>query len=62
MEYINKILAPGKSFRLKYDCNVLKRDDVVVIFSIERGLPYPLYAVYCADKDCWEQITENDLK
>jgi hypothetical protein len=52
------ILKPGKDYRLKYDAKLLKRDDVVSIFSVERGLKEPLYAGYCAEKDVWEQLTE----
>lgn len=60
---IGKLIKPGKDYRLKYDAVILKRDDVVSIFSIERGLEhFPLYAGYCADKDTWELLLEDVFK
>lgn len=60
---VNKIIKPGNDYRLKYDAIILKRDDVVSIFSIERGLPdQPMYGGYCADKDTWELLLEDSFK
>jgi len=60
--FASKQLLPGKSFRLKYDCSILKRDDIVEIFSVERGLSSPWFACYCIDKDAWEYLMEDSLK
>lgn len=56
----SKYLIPGNSYRLKYDSIILKRDDTIDIFSIERGLKdFPLYACYCSDRDTWEYLDEG---
>lgn len=55
----SKHLIPSNSYRLKYDAEILKRDDVVDIFSIERGSNPVLYACYCPDKDVTELVTED---
>lgn len=58
----SKHLVVGKSYRLKYDAELLKRDDVVEIFSIERGANPILYSCYCPDKDIFEHLTEDVFK
>jgi hypothetical protein len=60
---MSNLIKPGNDYRLKYDAVILKRDDVVSIFSIERGIPdQPLYAGYCADKDTWELLLGDVFK
>jgi len=58
---MHKFLKPGNSYRLKYDAEILKRNDIIDIFSIERGSKEPLYAGYCYEKEVWEYFTESQL-
>lgn len=55
----SKHLTPGNSYRVKFDSLILKRNDIVEIFSIERGTVIPLYSCYCPEMDVWEQVTED---
>lgn len=51
---IESLILPGNSYRVKYDGDNIKRDDVVTIFAIERGALVPLYGCYCSYRDVWE--------
>jgi hypothetical protein len=59
---MSDLIKPGNEYRLKYDAEILKRDDVVSIFSIERGLKEPLYAGFCYDKYVFELLTIHSFK
>ncbi len=58
---IETILKPGNSYRVKYDGDNIKREDVVTIFSIERGSLVPLYGCYCSDRDVWEFLDSSNF-
>ena len=58
---IQALLKPGSSYRVKYDGDNIKRDDVVTIFSIERGSLTPLFGCYCPDRDVWEFLDGSNF-
>jgi hypothetical protein len=58
---IESILKPGNSYRVKYDGDNIKREDVVTIFAIERGSLVPLYGCYCSDRDVWEFLDSTNF-
>ncbi len=58
---IENLLIPGNSYRVKYDGDNIKRDDVVTIFAIERGSLVPLYGCYCSDRDVWEFLDSTNF-
>jgi hypothetical protein len=58
---IETILKPGNSYRVKYDGDNIKREDVVTIFSIERGSLVPLYGCYCSGRDVWEFLDSTNF-
>jgi len=60
---MSDLIRPGNNYRLKYDAVILKRDDVVSVFSIERGIPdQPLYGGYCHEKETWEFLLGDYFK
>lgn len=58
---IETLLITGNSYRVKYDGDLIKRDDVVQIFTIERGSLVPLYGCYCPDRDVWEFLDSSNF-
>lgn len=58
---IETLLKPGNSYRVKYDGQQLKRDDVIDIFCIERGSLVLLYGCYCPDKNVWEYLDSSNF-
>lgn len=58
---IENLLLPGNYYRVKYDGDNIKRDDIVAIFSIERGLITPLYGCYCQERDVWEFMKSTNF-
>lgn len=55
-------IKPGNWVSIIKDGQNLRRRDEGSVFTIERGLPEPLYGVYCHAKDIWEYLEENQLE
>lgn len=55
-------LKPGNWINIIKDGTYLRKHDEGAIFTIERGLPEPLFGVYCHAKDIWEYLEEDQLE
>lgn len=57
-----KHLLPGNWVTINVNGEKLRKYDEGAIFTIERGLPEPLFGVFCHEKDLWEFFEEKQLE
>lgn len=55
-------IHPCAYVHVRSDGEKLKRWDVAVVFSVERGADPILYGCYCEAKDLWEFLPATKLK
>lgn len=55
-------IKPGNWVSIIKGGEKLKRSDEGAIFTVERGLPEPLFGVYCHAKDLWEYFEETEIE
>ena len=52
---------PGQAIVVRQDCIHLKKSDVAIIFSIERGLTPEEFCCWCDKKEVWEYLKREDF-
>lgn len=57
-----KHLLPGAWVRILWDGEYLRKGDVAVIFTIEKGVSPFLFGAYCLEKDMYEFFERTQLK